>query len=237
MRGRAEKGGPFALLLLDAQMPGMDGFALAREIQRDPMLAGPRIMMLSSLDLRSLQPDLRESGHYLTKPVTRDNLFKAILNVLGSIPEAPASEQRASRPAARRPLRVLLAEDNAINQKVAARLVEKQGHSVVLASDGAEALAAFERQPFDVVLMDVQMPVMNGYAATQAIRQRERATGTHIPIVALTAHAMKGDREICLNSGMDSYLSKPIQVQELAAVLNGVAQPGEVAPISPRQAS
>jgi two-component system, sensor histidine kinase and response regulator len=115
-----------------------------------------------------------------------------------------------------------LAEDEVVNQKVAARLLEKRGHSVVVVGDGAQALAAFSHEVFDVILMDVQMPVMNGYEATRAIRKREQSMDSHTPIVALTAHAMKGDREICLEGGMDSYLAKPIRVEELIAVLASV---------------
>jgi two-component system, sensor histidine kinase and response regulator len=131
----------------------------------------------------------------------------------------------AVRAASGRPLHVLLAEDNAVNRKVASRFLEKQGHSVEVTTNGAEALAAFARDGFDLILMDAQMPVMNGYDATQAIRAAERGTGRHIPIVALTAHVMKGDREVCLTSGMDDYLGKPIHPQELAAVLERWGKP------------
>ena len=219
LRRHARSGDRFALLLLDAQMPDMDGFTLARQIQEDPALAGPRIMMLSSLDIGSIVPELRETGHYLVKPVTRANLLSAILRVLGGGQPRLVPSRSAVRAATGRPLRILLAEDNAVNQKVAARLLEKQGHSVEVTSNGTEALAAFMRDAFDLILMDVQMPVMNGYDATQAIRAAERGSGRHIPIVALTAHAMKGDREICLKAGMDDYLGKPIHFRELVAVL------------------
>src|ERR1035437_3025306 len=219
LRTHARSGDPFALLLLDAHMPDMDGFTLARQIQEDPALAGPRIMMLSSLDIGSTEPELRETGHYLVKPVTRANLLNAILRVMGGGRPRLEPSRNAVRATAARPLHILLAEDNAVNQKVAARLLEKQGHSVEVTYDGTEALAAFTRAAFDLILMDVQMPVMNGYDATQAIRAAERGTDRHIPIVALTAHAMKGDREICLEARMDDYLGKPIHPQELLAVL------------------
>jgi len=220
LRRHAVCGDRFALLILDAQMPDMDGFTLARQIQEDPSLAGPPLMMLSSLDLGSLRPELRETGHYLVKPVTRANLLSAILRVLGGGQQRPVPSPRLVGTATGRALHILLADDNAVNQKVAACLLEKQGHSVEITADGAEALAAFTREAFDLILMDVQMPVMSGYDATRAIRAAERATGGHIPIVALTAHAMKGDREICLDAGMDDYLGKPIRPQELAAVLD-----------------
>jgi signal transduction histidine kinase/CheY-like chemotaxis protein len=220
LRRHVRSGEPFALLLLDAHMPDMDGFTLAARIQEDPTLAGPRIMMLSSMDVASIRPELRETGHYVVKPVTRPNLLSAILRVLGEEPRRLVPARGALRAATGRPLRILLAEDNVVNQKVAARLLEKLGHSVEVSSNGAEALAAITRDAFDLILMDVQMPVMNGYDATLAIRAAEQGTPRRVPIVALTAHAMKGDREICLKAGMDDYLGKPIRPQELASVLD-----------------
>jgi CheY-like chemotaxis protein len=225
LRRHARSGDRFALALLDAHMPDMDGFALARQIRDDPALAGPPVMMLSSLDMGSIGPDLRETGHYLVKPVTRGNLLTAILRVLGGGPPKPAPAPPPLRTTTERPLHILVADDNAVNRKVAARLLEKHGHSVVLSSDGAEALIALAGDTFDLVLMDVQMPVMDGYATTQAIRAAERGTTRHIPIVALTAHAMKGDREVCLQAGMDDYLGKPIRSQELEAVLLRLGRP------------
>ena len=159
------------------------------------------------------------------KPVTRPNLLAAILDALGEGRPRQASPERAPVAAAGRPLHILLAEDNVVNQKVAARLLEKQGHFVEVASNGVEALAALESKIFDLILMDAQMPVMNGYNATEVIRERERGTGQHIPIVALTAHAMKGDRETCLNSGMDDYLGKPIHPMELVAMMERWGRP------------
>src|SRR5205823_6328444 len=125
----------------------------------------------------------------------------------------------------RRRLRVLLAEDNAVNQKLMVRLLEKWGHQVTVAANGQEALAATEREPFDLVLMDVQMPEVGGFEATAAIRAREKQTGGHLPVVAMTAHAMEGDRERCLAAGMDDYLPKPIQAHELLAVLGRAVPP------------
>jgi CheY-like chemotaxis protein len=211
----------------------MDGFTLARQIQEDPEIAGPRIMMLSSLDLGAIQPELRQSGHYLVKPVTRPNLLNAILRVLGGGSRQHVLPRGAVPSAAGRSLRVLLADDNAVNRKVASRLLEKQGHTVELACDGAEALAAFAHDSFDLILMDVQMPVMNGYDATRAIRAQERGTPRHISIVALTAHAIKGDREICLAAGMDDYLGKPIRPAELAAVLERWRPTPKQTPVAP----
>ena len=139
--------------------------------------------------------------------------------MLGDSQQRESATYRAKRAVANRQLRILLAEDNVVNQKVALLLLKQQGHSVVVASDGAQAVTAFEREPFDLILMDVQMPELNGYAASRAIRAREQGTADHIPIIALTAHAMEGDREICIEAGMDDYLTKPIHHRELTATL------------------
>ena len=221
IREHALAGERFALALLDVQMPGMDGFTLASRIQQDHTFAGSRIMMLSSVDIRSMSPESRADGatEHLVKPVTRANLLKAILKVLGYSQKVPAASDRPVLSGALRPLRILLAEDNPVNQKVGVRLLERQGHSVVLVSTGAEALESSAREKFDVIIMDIQMPVMNGYDATRAIRARERNTGGHLPVIALTAHAMRGDREICVDAGMDDYLSKPIQTRDLSQIL------------------
>jgi signal transduction histidine kinase/CheY-like chemotaxis protein len=226
MRQHASRGDRFALIVLDAQMPGMDGFTLARMIQADSTLAGPRLMMLSSLDVSSHGPELRATGlaDYLVKPVTRPSLLKSVLKVLADRRQPMLLAGHPAISGDSRELRILLAEDNVINQKVAVHLLRKQGHSVVVASTGSEAVEAFERADFDVILMDVQMPAMNGYEATQSIRDREKGTGRRIPIVALTAHAIKGDREICLDAGMDDYLTKPIHQEELKAVLDRVGK-------------
>jgi CheY-like chemotaxis protein len=213
---RARLGEKFDLVLLDGQMPGMDGFAVAREIQAEPAaLAGPRIMMLSSVDMPSaLRAGDMDPAHCVMKPVTRANLLGAILKAVGH-PRTGSPPLRSASSDSGRPLRVLVAEDNPVNQRVAILLLKNEGHSVVLASNGEEAVEASDREPFDLILMDVQMPVMNGYEATRAIREREGRTGKHTPIVALTAHAMKGDCETCVQAGMDDYLSKPIQSREL----------------------
>jgi signal transduction histidine kinase/DNA-binding response OmpR family regulator len=225
LRLKAAAGDRFGLVLLDAQMPGMDGFTLARKIRENPALSGPPILMLSSLDLKSLNPELRAAGRYVTKPVTRPMLLQTILTILRDVPKAAGTQQTTSPSAAKRPLRVLLAEDNAVNQTVVARVLEKQGHSVTVSGSGAEALAVYERERFDIILMDVQMPGMNGYDATKAIRERELQSGQHIPIIALTAHALKGDREICMEAGMDDYLGKPVHMKELVAALERWSKP------------
>ena len=223
---------PFDLMLLDAQMPVVDGFTLAKQVRDEAVPAGPGILMLSSPDIGTLDRESRTLGHYVMKPVIRADLLRVMLKVLGegSALAAPSSSHSAQN--AGRPLQILLAEDNIVNQKVAARLLEKQGHSVEIAANGADALAALARRDFDLVLMDVQMPVMNGYDATERIRAAERQSGRHIPIVALTAHAMKGDRETCVQAGMDDYIAKPIHPRELAAVLEKWTSSQEAVAIS-----
>jgi len=220
MGRQLDAGEPFALLLIDARMPEMDGFALAERIKRDSRLSGATIMMLSSSGKRGDAARCRELGiaAYLTKPVTRSDLFDAIVTALGTASlDKPRSRPitRHSLREGRRRLRVLLAEDNPVNRKLAIRLLEKHGHSVTAAGDGRAAVAALEKDTFDLVLMDVQMPEMDGFEATAAIRQREKDTGDHVRIIAMTAHAMKGDRDRCLAAGMDGYLAKPISAAEL----------------------
>ncbi|HXN50046.1 MAG TPA: PAS domain S-box protein [Bryobacteraceae bacterium] len=219
MREFALSGNRFALVLLDAHMPGADGFELARQIREDPALAGGTIMMLDSPDIGSLGHELRASGHYVLKPVSPASLLEAIVNALGAPRKRSRPPGGTQIPAATRRLHILLAEDNLINQKVAARFLEKQGHAVEVVGNGAEALRAMERGSFDLILMDVQMPLMNGHEATQAIRAKEQRSSQHIPIVALTASAMKGDRDLCLTLGMDDYLTKPIHPAELFDVI------------------
>jgi two-component system sensor histidine kinase/response regulator len=217
-----EQGDPVSLLLLDAQMPGMDGFSLAAKIQQDPNLPTSTVMMLTSGGQRGDAGRCREVGisAYLTKPVRQVELREAILKVLGMREKTEDQKlvTRHSLREARRQLRVLLAEDNPINRELAVRLLSKRGHSVTVAANGKQAVAAVESESFDVVLMDVQMPEMDGFEATAAIRELEKARDKHTPIIAMTAHAMKGDRERCLAAGMDAYISKPIQFDELLEV-------------------
>jgi CheY-like chemotaxis protein len=167
---------------------------------------------------------------YLTKPIRQSELFDAIMLAMGASPESEdVAAQAAQRSSGLRPLNILLAEDSLVNQKLAVALLESHGHRVTVVSTGREAVAAVGTQPFDVVLMDVQMPEMDGLVATAAIRARESLNGGHIPVVAMTAHALKGDRERCLEAGMDDYIAKPIHAKELFAALANVV-PGSALP-------
>ncbi len=218
-------GCPFPLVILDFLMPGMDGFKLAARIREKTGFEETHLFMLTSAGQRGDAARCQDVGIevYLLKPVKQSALLDAIARSLGraaAVGLPPLT--RHSLNAGRRKLRVLLAEDNAINQKLAVRLLEKQGHSVTVANDGKEAVAAVKNGPFDVVLMDVQMPNMGGLEAAAAIRALERGTGKHVPIVAMTAHAMKGDQESCLKAGMDAYVSKPIHPEQLMEVIAGV---------------
>jgi CheY-like chemotaxis protein/HPt (histidine-containing phosphotransfer) domain-containing protein len=217
----------FPLILLDAQMPDMDGFAVAEAIKRNPDWRSATVMMLSSAGLRGDAMRCRELGiaAYLTKPVRQSELLEAILTALGTRVTGSRPDSLVTRHSLRENrehLTILLAEDNAVNQLLALRLLEKQGHIVTTAANGRHALDALEKQSFDVILMDVQMPEMDGLEATRAIREQEKSTGRHIPIVAVTAHAMKGDEERCLAAGMDYYLSKPLRTQDLLKVLEKI---------------
>jgi len=223
-----EAGDPYGLILTDTHMPQMDGFRLVERIRESPQLATATIMMLTSAGRRGDAARCQKLGvaAYLLKPIRQSELREAIGRVLGAEPEDGAIPliTRFTLQAMREPsafLSVLLVEDNAVNQRLAARLVEKRGHRVVVAANGREALAALEKDDYDLVLMDVQMPEMDGLEATAAIRKMEEGSGKHQTVVALTAHAMKGDEERCLAAGMDGYLSKPIRPAELDAILEG----------------
>jgi signal transduction histidine kinase/ligand-binding sensor domain-containing protein/DNA-binding response OmpR family regulator len=228
LREAWEAGEPFELVLTDVHMPEMDGFRLVELIRQEPELAPATIMMLTSAGQRGDAARCRELGvaAYLTKPIRQSELREAILKVLGQIEQegqANLLTRHSLREAgtAMTSLRVLLAEDNPVNQRLVIRLLEKSGHRVVVANNGLEVLAALDKEGFDLVLMDVQMPEMDGFEATAVIREKEKRSGTHLQIIALTAHAMKGDRERCLNAGMDGYLPKPVGSKELSTVLDG----------------
>jgi two-component system sensor histidine kinase/response regulator len=219
-------GKPYQLILTDMHMPLMDGFELVERIRHRPELSAPTIMMLTSAGHRGDSERCRELGitAYLLKPIRKSELREAIARVLGTREHEGAIPlvTRYSLQDARDPetvLRVLVAEDNAVNQRLAVRMLEKRGHRVTVAGNGREAIAALAKDTFDLVFMDVQMPEMDGFEATAGIREKEKSTGRHQIVIAVTAHAMKGDREHCLASGMDEYLSKPIRPQELDELL------------------
>jgi len=221
---------PFDLALLDVHMPEMDGFTLAERIRQVLPMAQPTILMLSSADHGNdiKRCKLLDVNAYVIKPVSQADLFAAIGRALGTRAAQPL-EKAAQRtiPTAARPLRVLLAEDNRVNQRLAVHLLERAGHSVVVAETGAVAVDVFMLEPFDLILMDLQMPDMGGIEATGEIRRLEAASGRRTPIVALTAHAMQGDRERCERATMDGYVSKPIRrdilFAEIDRVMGGVA--------------
>ncbi len=216
-----QAGRPFPLVLVDAQMPDMDGFSLAEKIKHDPQLAAATIMMLTSAGQRGDAARCRDLGidAYLVKPIRRSDLLDAIQMVLGRKKASPVLVTRHVLREARQRLRVLVVEDNPVNQRLAARLLEREGHAVTLAGNGREALEKLEGTDgkFDVVVMDVQMPEMDGLRATGKIRAREKMTGRHLPVVAMTARAMKGDRERCRAAGMDGYVAKPLQARAFLA--------------------
>jgi CheY-like chemotaxis protein len=223
----------FPLVLLDAHMPEMGGLTVAERIKQNPRFKGVTILMMSSGDQRDMELRCRQVGvtRYLRKPITRSELSKAIIAAL-SRPEMPREQtahpsgshhpQHDAETGPRRRLRILLAEDNVVNQRLVVRLLEKHGYSMLVARTGHEVLTVLQQQSVDLVLMDVQMPEMDGLEVTAAIRKQERQSGVHLPIIALTAHAMKGDQERCLAAGMDGYVSKPINAQTLSATISRV---------------
>jgi CheY-like chemotaxis protein len=216
----------FALTVIDAQMPEMDGFALAAWLTRHPLPTGPIIMMLTPASRHGDIARCQALGvaAYVSKPITQSSLLAAI-KAAQDRPHKPDDLPKSATPPVDRhqlPLHILLAEDNTVNQTLARRLLEKRGYAVVVARTGKEALAAWTREPFDLILMDVQMPEMDGFEATAAIRAAERSKGGHTPIIAMTAHAMAGDRQRCLEAGMDEYVSKPIQAQTVYDAIDRV---------------
>jgi len=223
-RAAHDDGVPFALVILDGHMPGMDGIAVAERLAGDAERGRPPIVMLTSAGQGIDPASARRLGivRSLTKPVPPADLLAALREAVGleapegSLPSGPPVRRR--RPAVR-PLRILLAEDNRVNRMVATRLLEREGHGVVAVEDGRLAIEAFEREAFDVILMDVQMPRVDGLEATGEIRRREAQGTEHVPIVALTAHALKGDQERFLGAGMDAYVAKPLKPDELFAII------------------
>jgi signal transduction histidine kinase/DNA-binding response OmpR family regulator len=224
-------GRPYSLALLDARMPGTDGPTLAAKVGQSPELSGCRTVLLTSEDRPGDLARHRERGiaAVVMKPVQQEELLEAIYRVLSRpVPGRPSEGRTGAEktgnegPAAAppRPLRILLAEDNEFNQQVVEHLLVRQGHTVRVAGNGREALAALEREPFDLLLLDVQMPELDGFQVIEAVRQREHAAGGHLPVIALTARSMKGDRERCLQAGMDDYLAKPARAADLFAAID-----------------
>lgn len=216
-------GRPFPLILLDGQMPDMDGFILAEHIQKDLQLVNATIMMLTSAGHLGDAARCRKLGisAYLVKPIRQGELLDAICQLLDKTAQnKPAAlvTQHTLREEKHR-ARILVAEDNAVNQTLAVRLLEKRGYAVIVAPDGQAAVNAYHAGGVELVLMDIQMPGMDGYEATAAIRESEKLSGGHIPIIAMTAHALVGDQEKCMASGMDGYVSKPIRTSELFAII------------------
>jgi signal transduction histidine kinase/CheY-like chemotaxis protein len=228
MKRAYERGTPFAVVLIDYMMPDINGFQLAGQIKGDQNLRESTLIMLTSAGERGHAAKCVELGiaAYLLKPVRQSELFEIICSAMQKSGPGKIRSSLMTRHAIReskRRLNVLLAEDNLINQKLAVRLLQKMGHNVTIVENGRQALAALMKNQFDVILMDIQMPEMDGFEATSAIRVREKSQeGTHVPILAMTAHAMAGDRERCLKAGMDGYVSKPINVQELTEALENL---------------
>jgi len=221
LRSAAVQGTLFDLAILDCQMPGMDGVMLARTIKADDAIAGIPLIMMTSLGLHD-DDELRAAGLLmrLTKPVKQAHLRDTLARVLATadkrgVPHAVAPAIAA----ARRRARVLVAEDNIVNQRVVLLQLRKLGYAADVVGNGAEVIEALERIAYDLVLMDCQMPDVDGYDAARLIREREASGRAHLPIIAMTAHALTGDREKCLEAGMDDYISKPVNVAELDAVL------------------
>ncbi len=220
---------PFDLVLLDCMMPNVDGFEFAARVRADVGIENTNIIMVSSAAQAGDAERCRQLGiiRYLTKPVIQSELLDTMLTVTGtqavrkmlaSTPLADADKNAA------RPLKILLAEDGIVNQRVAVGLLQMRGHQVAIAENGMKAVEAWQQDAFDLILMDVQMPEMDGYEATEAIRRAEQQTGQHIPIIAMTANAMKGDRERCLDAGMDGYVAKPVDPDKLFQTLDELGQ-------------
>jgi CheY-like chemotaxis protein len=224
LRQRAAGPDAIRLILLDSQMPGMDGLETARRIREDLELTVP-VILLRSMGSAGDAARRKKAGihSYLNKPLRQEELLAAICEAIGATAAAPsAAIQIAEHRKVSAPLRILLAEDNPVNRTLAVRLLEREGYQTMVACDGREALAAFEANTFDLALVDIQMPEVDGFAVTAAIRRHELQHGGHLPIVAMTAHAMKGDADQCISAGMDGYVSKPIAAGRLFEEIENV---------------
>jgi CheY-like chemotaxis protein/HPt (histidine-containing phosphotransfer) domain-containing protein len=237
LRTAFRDGRPYELLLSDVNMPEADGFMLLEQVRRDPSVADVAAIMLTSGDRQEDTARCQQLGvnQRLMKPIKQSELYDAILDALEIEPRSDeqAKAAAAAMPATR-PLRLLLAEDSLVNQRLAVGLLERHGHRVTIANNGQQALDLASSDGFDAILMDVQMPEMDGIEATRAIREQEKQTGRHIPIIAMTAHALKGDRERCLDCGMDEYVSKPVRERQLLTALRAVL--GEAVTEAPPEA-
>jgi PAS domain S-box-containing protein len=229
LKGAQKRGEPIRLVLADGHMPGMDGFDLSASVQTDAQLRGVTIILLTLAGHREDQERAKSVGAAaaVTKPVKQSELWDAIVTAL-HVPgrqKARLSAARSTARGAQRRLRVLVAEDNPVNQELVLHLLERRGHSAIVAENGKQAIAALEKHKFDLVVMDVQMPEMGGIEATEEIRRKEKSNGGHIPVFAMTAHAMPGDRERCLAAGMDGYISKPIDPKLFTQIIETGASP------------
>jgi CheY-like chemotaxis protein len=226
-------GAPFRLLLVDARLEDTDGFHLAEQVRQDKGSLGTSIVMMTAAGQLGDAARCREAGieAYLTKPVPQAELLQALcytLGAAGTTAAAPVITRHSLREGSPQ-WRVLVAEDSPVNRTLAIRLLEKRGHKVTTANDGREAVEAARKQPFDLILMDIQMPNMDGFEATSAIRALQAGSGRRTPIIALTAHALTGDREKCLQGGMDGYVTKPIQAEILYLEMDEMMRTAEVA--------
>jgi two-component system sensor histidine kinase/response regulator len=236
-----EKDTPYDLAILDLRLPSMDGLELARTIRQNPKFGSPKLLLLSSVGKRGDARLAREAGidGYLTKPVSLSNLFECLAMLMGEASKGDDSNSlvtlhKLAELKSQTRFRVLVADDNHINQKVVASLLENIGHRAEVVSDGKQAVEAYKYIPYDVVLMDLQMPEMDGFEASLQIRRLARTQGRHISIIAVTAHARKQDREKCLAWGMDDYVSKPINPMELRAVLDRTMTAARtISPVAP----
>ena len=236
LRKASESGPPFDLVLTDASMPDIDGFTLASHIQQDRKIGSVVVMMLTSLDQTHGARDLERLGikSFLVKPVKQSDLLDAIMLAMdGRHSDSPAPIEIQQTASQLPPLQVLLAEDSLANQKLAVGLLKRWGHTVTIANNGREAVALASQRKFDLILMDVQMPEMDGMEATALILERQAQTGQRVPIIAMTAHAMKGDKERCLQAGMDGYVSKPVRPNDLLGAMLPFFTLGAEAPALP----
>ncbi len=225
LRHGRERGEPFLLVVTDINMPEMSGFEFVEGLRADPGLEDTQVIVLTSggRDGDDRLCDRLRIDERLMKPVKQSELFDAIVRALGVTAPEDATDESGEDDddwTLSKPLSILLAEDNVINQRLAVGVLRKYGHQVTVVGDGQQAVDALEQTDFDLVLMDVQMPVMDGLEATRSIREAEVLSGRHIPIIAMTAHAMKGDRETCIEAGMDDYIPKPIHIAALREILN-----------------